>query len=111
LIDQLAWSEAKALLSKGSLVSLINLQVILNISEKQTGKTKEYRDQQKELLRIASLMMLKQNVPLEEVLVNFSKEYARYTDSTKDVHVKLLEQLYNTQQQSPEDMPTLKEAD
>ena len=42
-------------------------------------------------------MMLKQNVPLEEVLINFSKEYARYTDSTKDVHVKLLEQLYNTQ--------------
>jgi hypothetical protein len=33
VIDQLAWSEAKALLSKGSLVSLINLQVLLNVSE------------------------------------------------------------------------------
>jgi hypothetical protein len=110
MIDKLAWSEAKALLSKGSLMSLINLQVILNISEQSKGDTKAYADQQKELLRIASLMMLKQKVPLEEVLVNFSKEYARYTDSTKDVHVKLLEQLYNTQKPSSEEEPTLKEA-
>ena len=82
----------------------------MNISAQETGETKAYGDQQKELLRIASLMMLKQKVPLEEVLINFSKEYARYTDSTKDVHVKLLEQLYNTQKPSPEDVPALKEA-
>jgi hypothetical protein len=55
-------------------------------------------------------MMLKKNVPLEEVLAKFSKEYERYTDSTKDVPVKLLEQLYTTQQQSPEDMQTLEKA-
>ena len=47
--------------------------------------------------------MLKQNIPLEEVLVKFSKEYDQYAESTKDVHVKLLEQIYsNLDQKCPE---------
>lgn len=41
------------------------------------------------MLRIASLMMLQQNIPLEEVFAKFNKEYIRYRDITKNVHVEL----------------------
>lgn len=33
-IDQLAWVEAKSVLSKGSLICLIKLQIIQNLNEK-----------------------------------------------------------------------------
>ena len=57
-IDQLAWAEAKSVLSKPSLICLIKLQIIQNLNHKEKYKTPDIKKQQSELLKIASLMML-----------------------------------------------------
>jgi hypothetical protein len=97
-LDQLAWAEAKTVLSKQSLICLIKLQIIQNLNHKEKYATPDQKNQQSEMLRIASLMMLQQNIPLEEVFAKFNKEYIRYRDNIKNIHVELFQQLYKNEQ-------------
>ena len=61
------------------------------------------------MLRIASLMMLQQNIPLEEVFAKFNKEYIRYRDITKNVHVELFQSIYKNQDLNNMNLNLLKE--